>query len=272
MAKKRSVKTGIILLLILILFTLFISPFGIFYKLRVATLSTFSFIMETFGLYEGYTTENERLKYDNQRLVTLVKEKEKEIHKLNKELKHFGVLEEYETVKQGTLISAQVIFYDPSSTDSRVILNKGTDDGVVKGAVVMEGEFLLGRIIAVSESTSEVLLVNDIHSLFSVSVGKEGIAGIIKGNGKGFMLIVKYIDNQPENIVQKGDVVMTSGYSRGVPPRILIGKVCNNPQKDTKNYNEYIYIKVKPFVNTLTVKKVCVFVYTPHPQAEKNRQ
>ncbi|MFC1479764.1 rod shape-determining protein MreC [Planctomycetota bacterium] len=262
MAKERSSKTGISILIGLILLTLLLAPLGVFSLLRIYALSFVSSAMEKMGFYEGHTTELTQLKTDKARLTSLLKQKEAEIYGLNNSLKQFSEVKELSATKNASVIWAKVIFYDPSSAKSRITLDKGAEHGVKKGAVVLSGAFLLGKIINVSAASSKVLLINDPSASFSVYVSNKRLSGILKGQGKGHGLIVKFIDNQPENSVSKGDIVETSGFAEGIPPHVMIGEICNDPEKDTAQYHDFIRIKVKPYVNILTLKHACVLVYS----------
>lgn len=271
MAKERSLKTGILIIICLVLLTLILAPFGIFTRIHIYTLSFISSIMEKAGLYRTYSTRSDELDKARIRLTAMLKQKEAEIYDLKKQIRESEMLESFPSAKESSLISAHVVFYDPSSAKCRLVLNRGVRHGVRNGAVVLSGSFLLGRIISVSASSSTVLLINDPRASFSVYVGKERVTGIIKGRGKGNRLSVEYIDNQPENTVKQEDIVETSGFSEGVPPHILIGTVYNNPDDDTAQYNDFKRIYVKPYVNILTVKRVCILLYPSHLSEKENR-
>jgi len=270
MTQKRSLRTGIFILVILIILTIILAPFGVFSALNIYVLSFVSLVMEKTGVYEGYTTELNELRKTKVRLTGVLKQKEAEIYGLRQQIKQFSGGRDIPSVSHARVIYAKSLFYDPSSAKSRIICNRGAEHGVRKGAVVVSGAYLLGRVISVSASSSTVLLINDMHAAFSVFVGKKRLSGIIKGKGKGHRLIVRYIDNQPENTVVRGDIVETSGFSEGIPPNIIIGEVYNDPEEATATYDDFIRIEVKPYVNLLTVKQVCILVYPPRSSDRKH--
>jgi len=257
MAKKTEFKINYFAVLILILVTLLLLPQGVLYRLRIAVFSTTSSALQKMGISEHYTTENQRLYENTERLTRIIKEQESEISALKKELRLFKRVGKSAVISQNRLIPAKVIFYDPKLSESRVTLNRGTNHGILKGSTVVEGDSLLGTVIFASKSTCEVLLLNDPHSVY---VGKERIAAICKGRGKGRKLRIEYIDNQPENIIHTNDAVVTSGFSSETPSLIPVGIVSNNPSQDTKEYDSHLHIEVKPYINTLMLRQVFIFV------------
>lgn len=260
MAKKTEFRINYFAVLIIILVTLLLLPQGVLYRLRIAIFSATSSALQKTGISEHYTTENKHLYENNERLTRIIKEQESEISALKKELKLFKRIGKSTVISRDHLVPAKVIFYDPKLSESRVTLNRGVNHGVVKGLTVVEGDSLLGTVIFVSESTCEVLLLNDPHAAFSVYVGKERITAICKGQGKGRKLRIEYIDNQPENIIHTKDIVVTSGFASETPPLIPVGAVSNNPSHDTEEYDSHLHIEVKPYINTLMLRQVFIFL------------
>ena len=260
MVRRTSRKITPIVFFVLVFLSLSIVPWGMVYRFRVMLFTWMGSVLDSTGIYTEYIDRETRLEQDNQRLLFLLKQSEAEEFSLKKELSFYRKLKE--SIDDNIYISARVIYYDPSGTQSRVLINKGMKDGIEINDLVLSEGYVLGRVWFVFEHTAEVMLLNDALSVFPVSIGKKQLSGILKGTGKGRLLRIEYIDNQPENLLMTGDIVVTSEYTRPngsvLPAHKPIGVIANNPKEDTQSYNQYLIIKVQPYVNLLSLRHVSI--------------
>ncbi|MBD0269278.1 MAG: rod shape-determining protein MreC [Cyanobacteria bacterium Co-bin8] len=131
-------------------------------------------------------------------------------------------LVEYEDAQSGVGIPAAVIGRSADHWWQQAILNRGSRDGVKLGYVVTGPGGLVGRIVAVSPSTSRVLLVSDPTSRVGAKVSRSRIMGYVRGQSNN-RLVMEFFDKSPD--VKAGDVVVTSSYSRLFPRDIPIGRI-----------------------------------------------
>jgi rod shape-determining protein MreC len=111
-------------------------------------------------------------------------------------------------------------------------LNRGSKDGVVANDPVIGALGLIGKVVSVSPTTSEVLLILDgegqVSALVSNSAGN-GTFGIVQGNYKrGSRLTSEgnlQMLFQREDNVNVGDLVLTAGVGGVYPQDVPIGKV-----------------------------------------------
>ncbi len=258
MVKKSQRRISFFTVLVLILITVLISPQMFLFKTKLFLFSLMSRFSSPVHHQETYSTEKKQLRENERKMTVLLKEREQEIAALKKELSLYRNITSNPILKTWKTIPGNVIYYNPSLSESSILISCGSEDGVKNGAIVLEGTYILGKIIYVTKHTSKVLLLNDARSTFSVFVGKNRLAAIIKGQGKGRDLTVHFIDNQPENVVFQKDPVSTSGFTENVPSDILIGEISNDPSGDTKKYDSFLNIRVRPYVNVLAVKQVFV--------------
>ncbi|MEW6182406.1 MAG: rod shape-determining protein MreC [Bacillota bacterium] len=130
----------------------------------------------------------------------------------------------YQTTHEKSGIVAAVIGRDPDNWFSTVIINRGKVHGIIRGAVVVSPAGLIGRVLAVSDNTAEVLLITDPRSAVGSTVYETQVPGIVRGaldtTGR---LRMQYVVK--DETVRKGFAVLTSNLSGVFPPGIPVGKV-----------------------------------------------
>jgi rod shape-determining protein MreC len=125
-------------------------------------------------------------------------------------------------VKGKTLI-AELLAVDSEPFVKRVLLNKGSHDGVYVGQPVLDASGVMGQIIQVGPTTSRMLLVNDPHSGVAVQSARNGIRAIAMGDSYAGKIRLMYVPNTAD--IRKGDIFMTSGLGDRYPEGYPVGKV-----------------------------------------------
>jgi len=121
----------------------------------------------------------------------------------------------------GSSISARVIGRTPQDFNRILVLNKGSDDGVKKGAAVLSMGYLVGRINNILSSQSEVTLVTDHKSLIPAILEKSRQTGLVQGGLEGLILSEVPINS----VIEKGENVLTSGLGGDFPTGVIIGQI-----------------------------------------------
>lgn len=113
-----------------------------------------------------------------------------------------------------------------------IIIDKGSDDGVKKGMVVVYKDNLLGKIIKTTGGFSEVAVISNSNISFSAKTLQTNALGVIKGQGNGGILLDNVVLDQT---LKKNDIVVTTGdldsNGNGYPPDLIVGKI-SGIQKD----------------------------------------
>jgi rod shape-determining protein MreC len=127
--------------------------------------------------------------------------------------------------------AARVIVRDLSDVRPRtLILNKGTNDGLAPGQVVIDaGGALVGRISDVNATVSTVLLLSDPSAVVVGKEAKSGATGTIRGNLSG-QLQMLYVDaaqdlTAGEAVVTAGEALPCTNDISPYPPTLLIGTI-----------------------------------------------
>ncbi len=127
--------------------------------------------------------------------------------------------------------------------DQILLINKGTEDGILKDMpVITEEEVLVGRIIESYGNFSKVMLITNKDSSFDAKILKEDnelteqdlILGVAKGTEKS--LLIDLIPKEKE--VKRGDLVGTSSKSGLFPGGLLVGWVERVRENDASTFKQ----------------------------------
>ncbi len=121
-------------------------------------------------------------------------------------------------------VAADVIGRDPSPFLHYVIINRGSNDGVLRGMPVVTDQGLVGRVDAVIADAARVQLITDPLSTINVHLQTSDVEAVLKGSVTGDL----FLDLIPQDVtVESGDLVLTSGLGGGYPADLIIGQVTN---------------------------------------------
>lgn len=171
------------------------------------------------------------------------------------ELRSLSNILGYENVAPNyNYVTADVVAMDGSNWFNLFTINAGTDDGIYKDAVVINGDGLIGRVLETGSDWAKVISVIDESNSVSFKVFRDlKLLGILTGDGKGG-LEGYMID--PEAAVIEGDVLVTSGmgiYPEGIP----IGKV---KKVEWNNDTLLKTVTIEPSAYFKNLQKVTVLV------------
>ena len=135
-----------------------------------------------------------------------------------------STIEELDNVT--TEIVAKVLVDKKSPFLRSVIVNRGSRDGIELGMAVMDKNYLIGKVVEVSFTTSRVLLLSDLNSKVPVDIMPNNIQSILSGTGDDNG-VIQYTRQQ--ELIENDAIVFTSGagglFKSGVP----IGKIYKDP-------------------------------------------
>jgi rod shape-determining protein MreC len=118
--------------------------------------------------------------------------------------------------------AAAVIGRDPSPFLHYVIINAGSNEGILPGMPVVTDKGLVGRVDAVIAEAARLQLVTDAASAINVHTQASNAEAMLVGSTTGDLSM----DMIPQDAnIQVGDVVLTSGLGGNYPANILVGQV-----------------------------------------------
>ena len=121
-------------------------------------------------------------------------------------------------INSGENILAKVLLDKDSPYLKSIIINRGSKSKIIKGMPVLDGPYLIGRVIEVNYLSSRVLLLNDLNSRIPVVIDKSADQAILTGKGTD-RPVLEYLPEShfPENNLS----VFTSGkdgvFGQGAP-------------------------------------------------------
>ena len=164
-----------------------------------------------------------------------------------------SIVDDY-LIKSDTII-AKVLSDKGSPFLRSIIINKGSKHKINLGMVVMDGAYLVGKVVEVNYLSSRVLLLSDLNSKIPVIVEPNAVFSILSGTGKNHGIIQyskKYDDIKSES------VIYTSGAGNLFKAGIPIGKINDNFLNDEKNveffsdFSQLRFVKVLSFLKSGT--------------------
>ena len=122
---------------------------------------------------------------------------------------------------KGKSILAKVLLDKDSPFLKSIVINRGSKSGINKGMPVVDGNYLVGKIVEVNYLSSRVLLLNDLNSRIPITFGEDSIQAILSGKGES-KPVLEYL---PELYEPYGNLtVFTSGKDGIFLPGIPVGK------------------------------------------------
>lgn len=120
----------------------------------------------------------------------------------------------------GTLAEILYTARDPFSR--RIIVDKGSQDGIAAGQAVVDEAGVLGQVTRVHPLQSEVTLVTDKNQAVPVKIVRNGLRTVLFG-ASGGQLELRFLAANAD--VQPGDLLVTSGLDGIYLPGLPVAKV-----------------------------------------------
>ena len=163
------------------------------------------------------------------KLIQLKSEKIKNNYLVEENKRLKLLIDEY--VYNSDEIIAKVLLDKKSPFLRSIIVNKGSKDNIARGMAVLDGSYLIGKIVEVNYSTSRVLLISDLNSKIPVIIEPGNIKSILSGTGKEHGEI-EYLEKEID--IKDKSTVYTSGSGKIFKAGIPIG-IYNKGNLDFEN-------------------------------------
>jgi rod shape-determining protein MreC len=120
------------------------------------------------------------------------------------------------------------------------------------GMVVMDGAYLVGKVVEVNYLSSRVLLLSDLNSKIPVIVEPNTVFSILSGTGKDYAVIQYSKKNED---IKKESIIYTSGAGSLFKAGIPIGRMNINNLSDEKKVEFFSDFSQLKFVKVVSFKK-----------------
>ncbi len=196
-----------------------------------------------YSVYNDYLIVKENLKIlQSKKYETQFLEEE------NKRLKK--TINEY--IYNSEELVAKVLIDKNSPFLKSIIVNKGSKDNIKLGMAVLDGTYLVGKIVEVNYSTSRALLVSDLNSKIPVGIEPGNIQSILSGTGKQNGKI-EYLET--DIIIQDKSIIYTSGSGGLFKPGIPIGIYLKETEENYEIVNFFSKLSQLTFVKLVSFEE-----------------
>ena len=150
--------------------------------------------------------------------------------------------------------AAAVIGKDPSPFMHYVIINRGSNDGILRGMPVVTDQGLAGRVDAVIADAARVQLITDPASEVNVRLENAKVEASLSGSVTGDISL----DLIPQDTkLENGDLVLTSGLGGSYPADLIIGQIINSRRRE---FDLFQQATVQPVVDFNDLQIVLIIV------------
>ncbi|NIM31733.1 MAG: rod shape-determining protein MreC, partial [Pseudomonas stutzeri] len=133
-----------------------------------------------------------------------------------------ALLDSTEKVGDRVLI-AEILSVDMDPFRHRILVNKGSADGVYVGQALIDAEGVVGQVTRDQVFSAEAILITDIDHALPVELVRNRLRTIAVGTGDLARLSLPYLPRNGD--VREGDLLVTSGLGGTFPAGYPVGSV-----------------------------------------------
>ncbi len=157
-------------------------------------------------------------------------------------------------------VAAQVIGSSGSDSSRILYIDKGENDGLARDMAVVTADGIVGKVLQVFPSVSQVLLINDQSSGVGALTEKSRLQGVLKGTANGEVMLERLMSDEQ---VEPGENVLTSGGEQIFPKGLPVGKVA----QVSGGKGLFLNIRIRPAANLSKLEEVLVVTEKQERQA-----
>ena len=156
-------------------------------------------------------------------------------------------------------VPARVIARDSSIWFNTITINRGSSSGIALNMPVVTAGGIVGRVIALSPWTAQVMMITDEKAAAGAIVGQlggSGALGSVRGLGDSGLIEMRYVSGLER--VDVGDYILTTGQDGIYPPGLSVGEVVQVKRGTATQPHQ---ILVKPGAKLDQLEEVAVLLY-----------
>ncbi|MDB6088337.1 MAG: Rod shape-determining protein MreC [Gammaproteobacteria bacterium] len=235
---------------------------GAAYPIQLAVSSpsaAWKWLHESFETRDALRAENQRLQ-KQQRELELRTMRYEALARENGELR--GLRDALPPVAQRWL-AAEIVNIQLNSLRQRVLINRGTTNGVFKAQAVLDDKGLIGQTTHVGPWSAEVILITDPEHAVPVAIQRTGLRTIAVGAGDAASLALPYLPGNAD--IKTGDMLVTSGLGGVFPAGYPVARVTEVHRDAVQPLAQ---VRAIPFARIDTDTEVVLVWFRPeHPAA-----
>lgn len=125
-------------------------------------------------------------------------------------------------VVQRSLV-AEILRVDLDPYRQRVLVNRGSRDGVYVAQAALDANGVFGQVTRVGPWSSEIIMISDAQAAIPVLVERNGVRTIATGTGGPTLLSLPYLPKSAD--VKPGDRLLSSGLGGVFPPGYPVARI-----------------------------------------------
>lgn len=172
-----------------------------------------------FQVHADLLTEKRQLKLEHDRLAVQLQQFQR-VYAENRDLRSLLNLTWSEPV---VAVAAEITRVLPDPFSRRLLIDRGSAEGIEPGRPVVDADGLIGQITQVSAGSSVVTLLTAKAQAAPVQNRRNGLRLIVTGTGTDNLLEVRYLDMHAD--LKAGDILVTSGIDSVYPAGIPVARV-----------------------------------------------
>ncbi len=181
------------------------------------------------GTFFGYWRSLDRVEADNARLSREKNELARTALRaasLEAENEHLRKLAGLREGQKANSVAAEILYDARDPFSRKVIVDRGSQDGVDRGQPVIDESGVVGQVTRVFPMSSEITLLTDREQAIAVQNVRTGVRGIAYGNATGGPAGQIDLRFMPSNVdIRKDDVLATSGLDGVYPDGLPVARV-----------------------------------------------
>ena len=209
----------------------------------------------------------------DQNSITALREQNQQLRQTIAELEEYrqeairleGLLD-VKTTYNAQGISGRILSRSIDAWNRVLTIDVGSADGVRAGLPVMASSGLIGQVVATTEHTADIRLIQDSQSGVAVIIQSNREEGIVVGSLEGLL----YLEDISDEIeVEPGEVLLTSGLGGGYYSGIMVGTVLKVEGEAGATTRKII---VEPTGSDKVFEEVFVVTAMTSPYEEKDEE
>lgn len=163
---------------------------------------------------------------------------------------------------------AQILEVDNDPFRHRVVINKGSNDGVLQKQALVDANGVVGQVIETGPFSANVMLISDPGHAIQVEVVRNGLRTVAFGSGEYDQLEIRFLPNNADIVV--GDLLVTTSLGGDYPAGYPVGEIVSVEQRPRQAFAK---VTASPAAALTRMREVLLLVpdvIEAAPQASDN--
>ena len=157
---------------------------------------------------------------------------------------------------------AQIFGGETDRFRHRVVINKGSNDGVCERRAIIDANGVVGQVLRAGPVSATVLLISDPGHAVQVEVVRNGLRTVAFGSGDYDQLEIRFLPNNAD--IEVGDLLVTTSLSGDYPAGYPVAEVVAVEQQPRQAFAR---VTASPAAALTRMREVLLLSPTAAPQS-----